>query len=50
MQDQAFGQHYLEDALRTFRNYQKLAERAIAQVSDEDFFRRLGEESNIKAS
>ena len=46
MEDQALAQHYLEDALRTFRDYKKLAEGAIAQVSDEDFFRRLDEESN----
>jgi hypothetical protein len=46
MSDQSIGEHYLEDALRTFRNYKKLAERAFAQVSDEDFFRTIDEESN----
>ena len=46
MEDRVLGQHYLEDALRTFRNHKKLAEGAIAQVSDEDFFRRLDDESN----
>ena len=40
------GQHYLDDALRSFRDYKKLAERAFAQISDEDFFRTLDEESN----
>ena len=40
------GQHYLEDALRTFRDYKKLAERAFAQTSDEDFFRTIDDESN----
>ena len=40
------GQHYLDDALRRFRDYKKLAERAFAQISDEDFFRTLDEESN----
>jgi Protein of unknown function (DUF1572) len=46
MHDEALGQHYLADALRTFRDYKKLAERAIAQVSDEDFFRTIDEASN----
>jgi hypothetical protein len=34
------------DALRTFRSYKQLAERAIEQVSDEEFFRQLDPESN----
>src|SRR5947207_1988995 len=46
MTTQSLGQHYLEDALRTFRNYKKLAERAFAQISDDDFFRTIDEESN----
>ena len=46
MTTQSIGQHYLEDALRTFRDYQKLAERAFAQISEEDFFRTIDEESN----
>jgi hypothetical protein len=45
MNDQV-AQHYLTDALQTFRDYKKLAERAFAQISDEDFFRALDEESN----
>ena len=40
------GQHYLEDALRTFRDYKKLGERAFAQLSDQDFFRTIDDESN----
>ena len=40
------GQHYLEDALHTFRDYKKLAERAFAQTSEEDFFRTPDPESN----
>jgi hypothetical protein len=43
---QSLGQHYLEDALYTFRYYKELAERALAQISDEDFFRTIDEESN----
>src|ERR1043166_2695507 len=46
MSKQSIGQHYLEDALHTFRDYKKLAERAIAQTSEEDFFRKLDPESN----
>jgi len=46
MSDQSPAQHYLADALRAFRDYKKLAERAFAQISDEEFFRRLDEESN----
>ena len=46
MTTQPLGEHYLEDALRTFRNYQKLAERAFTQTSEEDFFRTIDAESN----
>ena len=46
MTTQSLGQHYLDDALRTFRNYKTLAERALAQISDEDFFRTIDEASN----
>jgi Protein of unknown function (DUF1572) len=46
MNDQSIGQHYLDDALKTFRDYKKLAERAFAQISDEDFFRTIDDESN----
>ncbi len=40
------AQDYLADAIRTFRDYKKLAEGALAQISDEDFFKTLDEESN----
>jgi len=46
MNDQSPTQHYLADAIRTFRDYKKLAERAFAQVNDEDFFKTLDPESN----
>jgi Protein of unknown function (DUF1572) len=46
MNDQSIGQHYLDDALKTFRDYKKLAERAFAQISEEDFFRIIDDESN----
>jgi hypothetical protein len=46
MTTQSLGEHYLEDALYTFRYYKQLAERALAQISDEDFFRTIDDESN----
>ena len=46
MNDRSIGQHYLDDALQTFRDYKRLAERAFAQITDEDFFRTLDSESN----
>jgi hypothetical protein len=46
MNDQSIGEHYLEDALRTFRDYKKLAERAFEQIDDEHFFRTIDDESN----
>lgn len=38
--------NYHFDALQSFRSYKKLAERAIEQVSDEDFFAQIDKESN----
>ena len=46
MNDQSLAQHYLNDAIKTFRDYKKLAEGAFAQISDKDFFKTLDEESN----
>jgi len=46
MKDQSSAQHYLADALQTFRDYKTLAERAFAQISDEDFFKTIDDESN----
>jgi hypothetical protein len=42
----SLAKHYLEEALRSFRSYRKLAEKAFAQVSDEEFFVTLDAESN----
>lgn len=39
-------QNYLDDALDSFRNYKRLAERAMDQVSDEEFFVQIDGESN----
>jgi hypothetical protein len=44
--DDAVGRNYLDDALAGFRDYKRLAEKAFAQVKDEEFFVTLDEESN----
>ena len=49
MMEDSLAEHYLADALRNFRDYKKLAERAFEQVTDEEFFRALDEESNSLA-
>jgi len=41
-----FTTSYLEDSLALFRHYKKLAERAMEQVTDEQLFAVLDEESN----
>jgi len=41
-----FTTSYLEDSLTLFRAYKQLAERAMEQVSDEQLFIALDEESN----
>ena len=41
-----FTTSYLEDALEVMRYYKKLAERAMAQVSDEHLFTTLDDEAN----
>jgi len=38
--------NYHRDALESFRNYKKLAERAIEQVTDEEFFATIDDEAN----
>ena len=38
--------NYRKDAIASFRNYKKLAERAVVQVSDDEFFAAIDEESN----
>ena len=38
--------NYHSDAVKSFRNYKKMAERAIEQVSDEEFFALIGAEAN----
>ena len=38
--------NYHSDAIQSFRNYKKMAERAIEQVSDEEFFALIDAEAN----
>jgi Protein of unknown function (DUF1572) len=40
------GKHYLDDALAELRKYKGFADKAIAQVTDADFFRHIDRESN----
>lgn len=42
-------QNYHADALQSFRNYKKLAEKAIEQIDDERFFETIDSESNSVA-
>jgi hypothetical protein len=39
-------ENYHKDAIESFRGYKKLAERAMEQISDEEFFRQIDPESN----
>ncbi len=43
------AEHYLEDAAKVFRTQKGLADGAVAQVSDEEFFRAIDAESNSLA-
>src|SRR5215207_5907834 len=49
MSSEAIVQNYHEDALAAMRAYKKLAEKAIAQLKDEEFFVSLDEEANSVA-
>jgi hypothetical protein len=44
--DEPLAQHYLDDAIASFRSYKKLAEKALDQLKDEEYFATLDEESN----
>ena len=41
-----FLENYISDVGETFRKYKSLAEKGLAQVPDEEFFRKIDEESN----
>ena len=49
MSTEAIVQNYFEDAVSALRAYKKLAEKALAQLKDEEFFVTLDEESNSVA-
>jgi hypothetical protein len=49
MLGEAIIQNYLDDARSSMRAYKKLAEKAIAQLKDEEFFITLDEEGNSVA-
>ncbi len=41
---------YLSETVEAFRNYKKLAEQAIEQISDEEFFKTIDAEANSIAT
>ncbi|MFN2492211.1 MAG: DUF1572 family protein [Pyrinomonadaceae bacterium] len=43
---ESFAQHYLNDAVDSLRGYKKLAEKALAQLTDEEFFIAIDGEAN----
>ena len=47
--NEPLAQHYLTDARSSFRAYKKLAEKALDQLQDEEYFATLDEESNCIA-
>ena len=49
MSSETIVQNYYEDAVKAMRAYKKLAEKAIAQLKDEEFFVTLDEEANSVA-
>jgi uncharacterized protein DUF1572 len=49
MSSEAIVANYHEDAVKAMRAYKKLAEKAIAQLKDDEFFVTLDEEANSVA-
>ena len=49
MSSEAIVQNYFEDAVSSFKAAKKLADKAIAQMKDEEFFVTLDEEANSVA-
>ena len=47
--EEDLGRHYLADALKIFRSNKRLAERAIAQLSDDELFAAIDAEANSVA-
>src|ERR1041385_7206509 len=49
MSTEAIAQNYLDDARKAMRAYKKLAEKALDQMKDDEYFVTLDEESNSVA-
>lgn len=49
MSSEAIVENYFKDAIKSFKAYKKLADKAIAQLTDDEFFVTLDEESNSVA-
>src|SRR5688572_16178233 len=49
MSSEAIVQNYYDDAISALRAYKKLADKAIAQVNDDELFVTLDEEANSVA-
>ena len=49
MSSEAIVQNYFEDSIAALKAYKKLADKALAQLKDEEFFITLDEESNSVA-
>ena len=47
--DESLATHYLEDSIASLRAYKKMAEKALDQLRDDEFFLALDEESNSVA-
>lgn len=44
--EDSLGKHYLADSLDSFRAYKKLADKALVQLKDEEFFATVDDEAN----
>ncbi len=49
MSSEAIVQNYFEDAVASLKNYKKLADKAIEQLKDDEFFVTLDDEANSVA-
>ena len=47
--NESLATHYLEDSIASLRAYKKMADKAIAQLKDDEFFVTLDEEANSVA-
>src|SRR6266700_4601636 len=44
--NESLGKHYLEDSIASLRAYKKLADKALDQLNEDEFFITLDEEAN----